>query len=346
MKSEKEKDMIFGKEFGFDLGTTYMHICQKDKGVILNEPEVIAIDNTLKKVIAVGNAAYDMFEKAPKSIKINMPVKHGVIADFDNMLNLLDQQSRLLKIDRGSRPSALICVPYHISEVERRALFDVFMQSRIKFKDVQMLEKPLAAAIGCGIDVLEPEGNMIVDIGGGTTEISVVSLGGVVISDLLKIGGEKFDHNIRNHIKRSHNVLVGIRTAERIKISIGSAILNDSNKTVEVIGRDIVTGLPKPVLVSEEDVYNSIKDEINTIVDAIKLLLEKTPPELSADILMSGIHISGGTGSIKRIDELIERETNLKVYVSDKPAQAVINGLCVILNNYNKHKNILFTLNN
>lgn len=345
MKSEKEKDMVFGKEFGFDLGTTYMHICQKDKGVILNEPEVIAIDSASKKVIAVGNDAYDMFEKAPKSIKINMPVKYGVIADYDNMLNLLDQQSRLLKIDRG-RPSALICVPYHISEVERRALFDVFMQSKVKFKNVQMLEKPLAAAIGCGIDVLEPEGNMIVDIGGGTTEISVVSFGGVVISDLLKIGGEKLDHNIRNYIKRSHNVLVGVRTAEKIKISIGSALPSDSNKTIEVFGRDIVTGLPKTVVVSDEDVYNSIKEDIATIVEAVKLLLEKTPPELSADILSSGIHITGGTGSIKGIDQLIQRETNLKVSISESPAHSVINGLCHILNHYNKHKNILFTLNN
>lgn len=345
MKSEKEKNMIFGREFGFDLGTTYMHICQKDKGVILNEPEVIAIDNSTKRVIAVGNEAYDMFEKAPKSIKINMPVKHGVIADFDNMVSLLDQQSRLLKLYSG-RPSALICVPYHISEVERRALFDVFMHSKIKFKDIQMLEKPLAAGIGSGIDVLEPQGNMIVDIGGGTTEISIVSFGGVVISDLLKIGGEKFDHNIRNHIKRNHNVLVGIRTAEKIKIMLGAAVPSENNKTMEVVGRDIVTGLPKTIIVSENEVYDSIKDDINTIIEAVKSLLEKTPPELSADILTSGIYITGGTGSIKKIDELIQNETNLKVYVGESPANSVINGLCHILNHYNKHKGILFTLNN
>ncbi len=338
--------MIFRKEYGFDLGTTYMHICQKEKGVILNEPEAIAIDQVSKSAIAVGDDAYDMFEKTPTSIKINMPVKYGVIADFDNMLNLLDSQCKKLKVGKNGKPTALVCVPYHISEVERRALFDLFMRSSAKFKDVRMLEKPLAAGIGCGIDVLEPEGHLIVDIGGGTTEISVISLGGVVISDLLKIGGEKLDSNIRNYVKKTYNVLIGLRTAEKIKKEIGSVIGSEKEQIMEVVGRDVITGLPKTVAVTGKDVFSAIKEEISSIVDAIKLVLEKTPPELSADILLAGIHISGGTASIKNIGELITKETNLEVHVNGEPEQCVINGVCHILNNYNKHKNLLFTIKN
>ncbi|PKM50252.1 MAG: rod shape-determining protein [Firmicutes bacterium HGW-Firmicutes-7] len=336
--------MIFKKDFGFDLGTTYMHICQKDKGVILNEPETIAIDLISKNVIAVGSMAHDMFEKAPRSIKINMPVNHGVIADFDNMLSLLEHQCKKLKIDKGGRSIALVCVPYHISDVERRALYDLFTKSKPRFKSVHMIEKPLAAGVGCGIDVMQPEGNMIVDIGGGTTEISVISLGGVVISDLLKVGGERFDHNIRNFVKRKYNILIGIRTAEKIKIEISNAIGNDVGQSINVVGRDIVSGLPKNVIVTSVDVFESIKEDINSIIEAIKLILEKTPPELSADILTAGVHLTGGTASIKNIDTLIKKETNLQVHINEEPEKSVINGVCHILNNYNKHKNILFTL--
>lgn len=336
--------MIFRKDYGFDLGTTYMHICQKDKGVVLNEPEVIAYDQKTKDIIAVGNIAYDMYEKTPSSIKINMPIKYGVIADFDNMLNLLDTQCKNLKMDKGSKSTALICSPYFISEVEKRALFDLFIRSKIKFKSVFMLDKPLAAGIGCGIDVLEPKGNLIIDIGGGTTEISVISLGGVVISDLLKIGGEKFDSNIRSYIKRKYNVLIGLKTAEKIKIEISGTADNDLNQFIEVVGRDILSGLPQNIIVTGKDVFEAIQEDINTIIEAIKVILEKTPPELSSDILISGIYISGGSANIANIGQLIEKETNLKVHINEEPANCVINGLYYVLNNYSKHKDILFSL--
>lgn len=336
--------MIFRKDYGFDLGTTYMHICQKDKGVVLNEPEVVAFDQKTKDIIAVGNTAYDMFEKTPSTIKINMPIKYGVIADFDNMLSLLDAQCKNLKMDKGARPTALVCSPFYISEVEKRALYDLFIRSKIKFKSVFMIDKPLAAGIGCGIDILEPKGNMIIDIGGGTTEISVISLGGVVISDLLKVGGEKFDKNIKNYIKKKYNVLIGLKTAERIKIEISSGEDSDLNHFIEVVGRDIVSGLPQNVIVTKKDVFKAIKEDINTIIDAIKVILEKTPPELSSDILISGVYISGGSANIANIGHLIENETNLKVHIIDEPANCVINGLNYILNNYSKHKKILFTL--
>lgn len=334
--------MFFRKDFGFDLGTSYMHICQKDKGVVLNEPEVIAIDRRTKKAIAVGAEAYDMYEKTPHSIHINMPVKNGVIADFENVANLLNIQCNNLKINKSRNTYAIVSVPYNISEVERRAVYDIFARSKVKFKKVFMLEKPLAAGIGCGIDVLQPAGSFIVDIGGGTTEISVISLGGVVISQLLKVGGLKFDTNIKNFVKRKYNVYIGLKTAEKIKKNISTVMTEDDSDCVEVTGRDVVTGLPKDISVSGEDVYLAIKEDINTIIDAIKYILEKTPPELSSDILESGIYLTGGSANIRNLSKLISNETNLKVNVCESPCNSVINGVCHILKNYNKHKNILY----
>lgn len=337
--------MIFKKEYGFDLGTSYMHICQKEKGVILNEPEVIALELPQQKVVAVGAEAYEMYEKAPATVRINMPVKFGVIADFDHMLHLLDFQCRNLKIGKNGRPTALVCVPYHISEVERRALYDLFMSSKVKFKEVYMLEKPLAAGVGCKIDVLQPEGHLVVDIGGGTTEISVISLGGVVISDLIKIGGEKFDANIRNHVKRKYNVLIGLKTAEKIKKAISNALPpGDDIQEFNITGRDVITGLPRNISVTSEDVFIAIKEDLSALIDGIKLILEKTPPELSADIMLSGIHVTGGSANIKNIDVLISRETNLIVNIAEQPEASVTNGLCTILNQFDEHKSILFTM--
>lgn len=336
--------MFFKQHYGFDLGTSCMHICQKEKGVVLNEPEAIAIENPGKKVVAVGDQAYDMYEKTPHSIHINMPIKYGVIADFDYMLDLLNYQCKNLKINRSGRPSALVCVPFHITEVERRALHDLFMRSSVKFRNVLMLEKPLAAGLGCNIDVLEPSGNLVVDIGGGTTEISVISLGGVVISELVKIGGEKLNIDIKNFVKRKYNVYIGLRTAERIKMRISNAMPNQGNEIELITGRDVITGLPKNIQVTSEDVYLAIKDDLMTIVDAIKMTLEKTPPELSADILTTGIHITGGTAGIKNLDQIIAKETGLTVVVNDDPINCVINGLNFILKDFHKHKKILFSL--
>jgi len=335
--------MFLRKDFGFDLGTTYMHICQKEKGVILNEPEVIAINRENNTPIAVGDEAYEMFERSPNAIVINKPVKFGVIADYDNILELLNIQCEHLNIRRNIKSKAIICVPNKVSEVERRALFDVFMNCKAKFNKVYLIEKPLAAAIGCGVDVLQAEGNLIVDIGGGTTEISVVSLGGVVISDLIKIGGEKFDENIQNYVKRKFNVYIGLKSSEKIKKDIGTVLADQMSACSEVYGRDIISGLPKKIQVSGEDVYNAIREDIYIIIDSIKYILEKTPPELSGDILTKGIYISGGTANLTGIGEVISKETGLKVNTVDKPNNAVINGVNHILNKYNKHKAILFT---
>lgn len=337
--------MFFKKDYGFDLGTSYMHICSKEDGLILNEPAAIATEHPSKRIVAVGENAYEMYERAPSAIQISMPVKYGVVADFDHMLSILDIQCKNLKVGKGSRPCAVVCVPFHISEVERRALYDLFVRSKSHFKDIYMLEKPLAAGLGCHIDVLQPEGNIIVDIGGGTTEISVISLGGVVISDLVKIGGEKFDQNIRNYVKKEYNVHIGLKTAERIKIKIADAMPGNSDfSTFEVIGRDVVSGLPKNITITSKDVHLAIKDDMMVIIDAIKLLLEKTPPELSSDILLAGLHVTGGTAGIRNIGALISKETGLNVIVNDQPNQCVINGIHHILNHFNKHRSILFTL--
>lgn len=336
--------MMFKKHFGFDLGTTYMHICHKDKGVILNEPEAIAIEKGKDGPIAVGAQAYEMSERTPEAIRIHMPVKFGVIADFDFMQSLLNIQCNKLKINKFAHPSAIVCVPYNISEVERRALYDVFVSSKIKFKNVQLLEKPIAAGLGSGIDVLQPDGNLIVDIGGGTTEISVISLGGVVVSELVKTGGEKFDENIRNYIKRKYNVLIGLKTAEKIKKDVGSVLQEEGDElSMLVTGRNVVSGLPQDIKVTGSDVYVAIKNEVAHIIYMIKSILEKTPPELAADILDSGIYISGGTAHIRHMDLLISRETNLKVNLIDKPHECVINGVYRLLNQLDKHQNILFS---
>ena len=335
--------MLFSKRLGFDLGTSYMHICQKDKGVILYEPEIIAIDKQSKSPVAVGKDAYDMLERAPHTISIYMPVKHGVVADFDSMLNLLNIQCQNLK-NYSKKASVVVTVPYNISEVEQRALYDIFASSKNKFKKIYMIQKPVAAGIGCDIDVLAPEGNLIVDIGGGTTEVSVVSLGGVVISSLIKVGGEKFDCNIRNYVKKKYNLLIGLKTAEKIKKTIGNTLEEvDDEKGIRVTGRDVVTGLPNDIYVTSIDVYHAIKEDVNLIVETIKSILEKTPPELSADILSKGIYITGGTANIKNIEKLIAKETGIVVNPVETPESSVIRGVLRILNDYSKHKNILYT---
>lgn len=335
--------MVFRKELGFDLGTSTMYVTQKDKGIILDEPEIIAINLDNRNVVAVGNEAYEMYERTPEPISINNPVKYGVVADFDNMLKLLEYQMIKLKIDRNKliKHTAVISAPYDISDVERRALYDLFLRMGGKFGRLYLIEKPAAAALGCGIDILDARGNMLVDIGGGTTEVSVVSLGGIVISKLIKIGGEKFDSNIQNYIKKVYNLNIGIKTAEKIKKLIGSVYDEGTLDYLEITGTDILSGLPKKMKISSEDIYQAIKDDVNIIVDTIRLVLEKTPPELSADILSTGIYLVGGGSQIKNLDKLITEETDLKVNLIGMPKVCVANGINIVLKNIGKYKYIL-----
>lgn len=337
--------MFFNRELGFDLGTTSMHISQKEKGIILDEPEILAIDKNKKNVIAIGNEAYDMFEKTPANIDISKPVKYGVVADFDNMSKLLKEQLKRLKLSkqRFARNTAIVSVPFDVSEVERKALYDLFINSGTRFNNVYLIEKPVAAAIGSGIDILQPYGNMVVDIGGGTTEISVVSLGGIVISKLLKIGGNKFDEDIKNYVKRKYNVFIGLKSAEQIKKKIGSVFIEGEAITTSIVGRDLVTGLPKKVEVSSEDIYEAVREDINIIVDSIKFILEKTPPELASDILETGIFLTGGSTLLSNLDTLIIKETNLKVNLVENPKDSVALGIVTVLKKIDKYKEILLS---
>ncbi|MCT4598216.1 MAG: rod shape-determining protein [Vallitalea sp.] len=336
---------MFSRELGFDLGTSIMHISQKDKGIILDEPEIIAIDKNKKEVVAVGEEAYDMLEKTPAHIIMNNPVKYGVVADFDNMGKLLKKQLKNLKVGKSlGNNVAIVSVPNDVSEVERKALYDLFIHSGFRFKKVYLIEKSVAAAIGAGIEILNPYGNMIVDIGGGTTEISVVSLGGIVISKLLKIGGNKFDEDIRSYIKRKYSLYIGKKSAEKIKKEVGYVLIDNNDiVTTKVVGRDVVTGLPKTVTVTNEDIYNALREDINIIVEAIKYILEKTPPELSADILETGLFLTGGSSLLKNLDQLITNETSLSINLVSAPKECVVNGIDSVLKNIDMYQDILST---
>lgn len=335
---------MFSRELGFDLGTSIMHISQKDKGIILDEPEIIAIDKKSGDIFAVGDEAYNMLEKTPSHIFLNSPVKYGVVADFDNMAKLLKCQLKKLKMGKKfSNNLAIVSVPHDVSEVERKALYDLFIHSGFRFRKVYLIEKPVAAAVGAGIEVLQPYGNMIVDIGGGTTEISVVSLGGIVISKLLKVGGNKFDEDIKNYIKRKYSIYIGKKSAEKIKKEIGYVFMEEEEDlvTTEIIGRDVVTGLPKKVTVTNEDVNIALQEDINVIIDAIKYILEKTPPELSSDILETGVYLTGGSSLLSNLDMLITNETSLSINLVENPKECVVNGIDIILRDIQEYEEIL-----
>lgn len=337
---------MFSRELGFDLGTSVMHISQRDKGIILDEPEIIAIDKKNGSIIAVGEEAYDMLEKTPSHIFMNNPVNYGVVADFDNMAKLLKCQLRKLKMGKKfSNNVAIVSVPHDVSEVERKALYDLFVHSGFRFKRVYLIEKSVAAAVGAGIEVLQPYGNMIVDIGGGTTEVSVVSLGGIVISKLLKVGGNKFDDDIKSYIKRKYSIYIGKKSAEKIKKEIGYVFIDDENDivTTEVVGRDVVTGLPKKVTVTNEDINDALQEDINVIIDAVKFILEKTPPELSSDILETGVYLTGGSSLLGNLDMLITNETSLSINLVENPKECVVNGIDTILRDLQQYEEILIS---
>ncbi|TCT14971.1 rod shape-determining protein MreB [Natranaerovirga pectinivora] len=333
--------MIVVKVIGIDLGTKSIKIYKKHKGVALKEFNLIAKETKTKKIVAAGNDAYEMLERTPRTINVSYPVKNGVIADFDNMLKLLNWYLKKLKCKKSlfSKNVAYISVPWDISEVEKRAIYDLVNHSEASIKKTFVIDKPIAAALGASIDVSSAQGNMIVDLGGDTTEISVVSLGGIVISKLLNIGGSRFDEAIGNYIKKKYSILIGNRTAEQIKINLASAYKEEEG-TINVYGRDLVTGLPKEISVSSLDVYDAIVEYLFNIIDSIKFVLEKTPPELSADIIETGIYLTGGGAMIDRLGELILKETGLKVNVVDEPDNSVIRGIGKIVEKSHSYKSL------
>ena len=318
--------------FGLDIGTSNIKIYSSDSNTFLNEKNIIAIAKK-KKIFSFGDEAFEMHEKAPEYIQVTFPVKNGVIADFANMKILVAEFiKKLNKNNKFSPADYYVAVPTDITEVEKRAFLELIKDSKIKAKKIMVINKPVADAIGSGIDVNEAKGVMIVNIGSDTTEISVLSLGGIVLSRSVKFGGNKLDEQIINAVRKKYNLVIGSKTAEYIKINLGSALPMEE-KFVTVFGRDIVKGLPMSREISSKVVYECLIDFIHSIVDSIKIILERTPPELASDILDTGIHLTGGSSGILHLADLINDETDLNVIISENPSESVVRGIKAIIEN-------------
>ena len=322
------------KDIGIDLGTANTLVFVKGKGIVLREPSVVAINSNTKRPLAVGREAKLMIGRTPGNIIAIRPLKDGVIADFDTAQVMI--KSFIEKgISKGvKRPRIIVCYPSGVTEVEKRAIEEA---SRLAgASDVVLMEEPMAAAIGAGLPVSEPTGSMIVDIGGGTTEVAIISLGGIVTSKSLRIAGDEFDQSIIAYVKKEHSLMIGERTAEQIKMEIGSAYKVEDEKTMEIKGRDLITGLPKTVTISEEQVREALREPVSSIVEAIKTTLQKTPPELAADIMDKGIMLAGGGALLQGLDILIEKETNMPVHIAETPLDCVVLGAGKALEDYDK----------
>jgi rod shape-determining protein MreB len=335
---------LFSNDLAIDLGTANTLIYQKGQGIVCNEPSVVAVQNDRttgrRKVVAVGTEAKNMLGRTPERISAIRPVKEGVIADFEiteQMLRHLIQRVHNRKT--LVRPRMIICVPHGITEVEKRAVRDSAESAGAR--EVYLIEEPMAAAIGAGLPVTEACGSMILDIGGGTTEIATISLKGIVFSRSLRVGGDKMDEAIMNFVKRRYNVLIGERTAEQIKIAVGSVLPTGERLAVEVRGRDLVQGVPKAIVVSEDEVRDALLEPVNQIIDLIRVALEKTPPELSADIVERGITMTGGGALLRNLDKLISEQTGLPVILVDDPLSAVVIGSGVVLDQLDTLKDVV-----
>lgn len=316
---------MFSKDIGIDLGTANTLVYMKGKGVVMREPSVVAVDVKRDMVLAVGREAKEMIGRTPGSIVAIRPLKDGVIADFEITATMLKYFIKsVVKGGWFSRPRIIICIPSGVTEVERNAVEDAARQAG--GKDVELIEEPMAAAIGAGLPVDSPLGSMVVDIGGGTSEVGIVSLGDIVASCSVRVAGDKFDEAIITYIKKKYNLLIGERTAEDIKIDIGSAYPYENEGSVMVKGRNLVDGLPKNIRITAAEVREALKDPLMTIVDAILDTLEKSPPELSADIIDNGIMLTGGGALLRGMDKLVEEQTGMPVHIADRPLDCVVDG--------------------
>ncbi len=315
--------------YGIDMGTGNLKIFDKSKSQVTVEKNTIAIVDK-NRMYAYGDEAYSMYEKAPETINVSFPIVNGVIADFDNMQTMLIEilKSRMNAHLKGA--DIVLSVPTDITEVEKKAFYDIFAKTKIKARSILLCEKALADALGLGLDISQPTGIMVVDMGADTTEISVISLGGLVLSDLIPFGGNRLDEAIVTHLKRKFNLVIGKKTACELKETIGSA-LNDRKEKMTVVGRDVVSGLPIEMEVSSEIIYEGIKDDLTNISNSIRLLLEKVPPELAKDIVHSGIYLTGGSANIDSIDAFVQNITNIDVNVADDGETTAARGLGKIL---------------
>ena len=320
------------KDIGIDLGTANILIYIKGQGIVLNEPSVVAIDIETKRPLAFGSEANQMLGKTPFKVRAIKPMKDGVIADFEITELMLDYYINKVKA-RGlfKKPRIVICCPADTTPVEKNAIKEA--AEKLGAKKVYLEEEPKAAAIGVGLDISKPNGNMVIDIGGGTTDIAVLSLGGIVVSRSLKVAGNVFDNDIKEYIKDKYRLLIGDKTAERIKKEIGSVYNSDPENEIEVRGRDLETGLPSIITINSKEIEKALKEDVNKIIVATKSVLEETPPELSADIIENGAVLTGGGSLINGLKELLEKELQIPIYLAESPLTSVAEGTGILLNN-------------
>ena len=328
------------KDIGIDLGTANILVTLKGKGIVLNEPSVVALDLKNRSILATGREAKEMLGRTPEQIKAVRPLKDGVIADFTatqlmlkNIINKISQRYNI------GRPRVVVGVPSGITEVEERAVEESILQAGAR--EVYLIEEPMAAAIGANMDIAEPSGNIIVDIGGGTTEVAVISLGGIVVSNSIRIAGDELDEDIANYIKRERNLAIGDTTAEQIKKEIGCAMPLVTEAKMEVRGRDLTTGLPETIEITSQEVQFAMQESIEKIIEIVKQTLEKTPPELASDIVEKGIILAGGGALIKNIDKLLSIRTEMPVYIAEEPLDCVVRGTGKTLEDLERLKTVL-----
>ena len=323
---------MFAKDIGIDLGTANVLIYIKGQGIVLNEPSIVAIDSDTKKILAVGTQAREMLGRTPGKVLAIRPMKDGVIADFEITEMMLN--SFIKKINGKSflsRPRILICCPSNITQVEKNAIKEA--AERTGARKVFLEEEPKIAAIGAGLDISRPSGNMVIDIGGGTTDVAILSLGDIVTSESIKVAGNTFDNDIIKYIKDKYKLLIGDRTAEEIKLEIGSVYPEGRNDKMEVKGRDLVTGLPHTITLCSEEVEEALRESVYTIIHSAKSVLEQTPPELAADIIDKGIIITGGGALVHGFDSLLSHELKVPVFVAESPLTCVVEGTGILLDN-------------
>ena len=334
---------MFSKDIGIDLGTANTLVYMRGKGIIIREPSVVAVDVKMDRVRYVGQEAKDVIGRTPGSIVAVRPLKDGVIADFDMTTSMLQEFIRKALKGRafaGSRVRVIICIPSGVTAVERRAVKEATQNAGAK--RVSIIEEPMAAAIGAGLPVAEATGSMIVDIGGGTSEVAVISLGGIVTSRSVRVAGDEFDSSIINYIKKKYNLLIGERTAENIKIAIGSAYpYSDNEPSMDIKGRNLLNGLPENITITSEEIREALSEPLSHVIEAIKVTLEKTPPELAADIIDQGIMLAGGGALLKGLDLLIHSETGMPVKVAERPLDCVADGTGKVLENIDKLVDVL-----
>jgi len=332
---------LFSNDIGIDLGTANSLVFLKDKGIVMREPSVVAIQAGTKNVLAVGSEAKAMLARTPPNIEAIRPMKDGVIADFDVTEAMLRYFIQKVHHRKLVQPRVVVAVPSGITEVERRAVEDSV--TRAGASEFYPIKQPLAAAIGAGLPVAEPAGNMVVDIGGGTAEIAVISLANIVQATSLRVGGDQFDGAIIHHMKRAHNLLIGERTAEEIKLKIGSAFPLEDELTMEVKGRDLSQGLPRTLVARSEEIRDALKEPLTAILESIRQILEQCPPELSGDLVDRGIVVAGGGALLRGIDRLVAKETQLPVTIAEDPLISVANGAGKVLQNIDYWRNAAAT---